>query len=430
MRLFLASLVLSFISLAPVIAAKNLSLNVTSGDLLSGAADSRMQEFAVLAKDKKLVLVVTAPDYWHEKIGEKLAVNDKRLVVYKNTLVESVIIRAKDPKSVVVVAPVKRSQPTAEPDDIIASIKPERPNLSIETGQRSGIDRRTRVPVDLSQDLAAELGNTQLELAPVSNIRVVETSKPKSVAPLKKQTKRISQAVVAVPDSNVTTTRVSTLREETPQLIENASQRVEVEPEQSSQPTLLNADFRLIDEALDKRIRKRLNANRKIRSEYLLTQINQGDQIFVYDKLAVGLRISPMRSFAYWIVEPLDLTSNALEKVNDRKYKVIAKITDATSNTRPDAKSGKTTAVKVIPEQKNQIARRFNRGKDIEESLSLEQLRKGDVIYKSGDYKVVVRRGRLRVTVFWLEGGIDFENAALKKKSENKYVVLKRFRRS
>jgi hypothetical protein len=76
-----------------------------------------------------------------------------------------------------------------------------------------------------------------------------------------------------------------------------------------------------------------------------------------------------------------------------------------------------------MAESRERLEAQLGVGKNIDGSIKVEQLQKGDQIFVRGPARAVVRRSGAHTQLFWLEGALNLERAEISKGDAGRYRV-------
>jgi hypothetical protein len=93
----------------------------------------------------------------------------------------------------------------------------------------------------------------------------------------------------------------------------------------------------------------------------------------------------------------------------------------------PSAAASKT-ASQNIAAARERLETQLGLGKNLDGSIKVEQLQKGDQIFVQGPARAVVRRNGSRTQLFWLEGALNLERTEIAKTDAGRYRVEEQIR--
>jgi hypothetical protein len=79
--------------------------------------------------------------------------------------------------------------------------------------------------------------------------------------------------------------------------------------------------------------------------------------------------------------------------------------------------------VDSYPDERTEMEARYNGGDPVERSVSVGRLRLDDILYVGDDLILVVRRERVGLKRYWLEGDLDLDREELEKQGNSRYRV-------
>lgn len=141
------------------------------------------------------------------------------------------------------------------------------------------------------------------------------------------------------------------------------------------------------------------------------------------------VRRESLRPRMFWLEGDLDLRRAELKELGTNRYQVINPIGGGTNYAlREDrAVEGQDFVAAVPPDNspgRATFERDYNDGHSIDESIAVDKLRSGDLVYAGKGLAVVVRREGPKLTRYWLEGTLDLGQSGLQKDGANKYKVI------
>jgi hypothetical protein len=81
-----------------------------------------------------------------------------------------------------------------------------------------------------------------------------------------------------------------------------------------------------------------------------------------------------------------------------------------------------------VAEARQRLETQLGLGKNLDGSLKVEQLQKGDQIFVQGPARAIVRRNGSRTQLFWLEGALNLERTEIAKTDAGRYRVEEQIR--
>jgi len=178
---------------------------------------------------------------------------------------------------------------------------------------------------------------------------------------------------------------------------------------------------------IQKRMEESLNNGREAEGPLSVSGLQSGDFIFVDGPVRAVVRRESLRPRMFWLDGDLDLRRTELKDLGGNRYQVLEPIRGGTSTLRDEhADQGKALVAAEPPANapgRATFERDYNDGHAIDETIAIEKLRSGDVIYAGKGMAVVVRREGAKLARFWLVGSLDLGQAGLSKDG-NKYKVI------
>jgi hypothetical protein len=345
---------------APAFAQQNIDISGT--DFQSGAGDARLSTLGREAAKSGKRIVVTAPQEWHAKIAAKIKAGGGADVVLKDGFYENVLVRVEE-KPAEPPKPEPKAEAKAEPK---AEPKPAPRAAS-----------NDRVPLDVPG--------------------------PKPTLPVPEQ-----KPVVAAPPPPVATPA--------PPAAKPAPIAAAAAPPAAPDVT-----------KIQKRFEESLNNGRAAEGPLSVGNLQNGDTIFVDGPVRAVVRRESLRPRMFWLDGDLDLRRTELKDLGGNRYQVLEPLHGDNYSLRDDrADQGKSLAAAAPPANspgRATFERDYNDGHTIDETIAIEKLRSGDVIYAGKGMAVVVRREGAKLARFWLVGTLDLGQAGLSKDG-NKYKVI------
>jgi len=117
-----------------------------------------------------------------------------------------------------------------------------------------------------------------------------------------------------------------------------------------------------------------------------------------------------------------------LKELGPNRYQVVEPMRGDNYSVR-DQKSDKPQQLTASEPAENAPARAsferdFNEGRAISNTIAVEKLQSGDIVYTGKGVAVVVRREGPTLVRYWLEGSLDLAQPGLQKDGANKYKVI------
>jgi len=356
---------------APAFAQQN--VDISGADFQSGAGDARLSTVGREAAKSGKRVVVTAPQEWHAKIAAKIKAGGGADVVLKDGFYENVLVRVEE-KPAEPPKPEPKAEAKAEP-------KPE-PKAAPRTAAND------RVPLDVP--------GPKPTLPPPAPAPVVTAPPPPVATP----------APVAAPP---------------PAVAKAAPATATATP--AAAPAAAAADVAKIQ----KRLEESLNGGRAAEGPLSVSGLQNGDTIFVDGPVRAVVRRESLRPRMFWLDGELDLRRTELKDLGGNRYQVLEPVRGENYSLREDrSDQGKSLTAAAPPANspgRATFERDYNEGHAIDETIAIEKLRSGDVIYAGKGMAVVVRREGAKLTRFWLVGTLDLGQPGLSKDG-NKYKVI------
>ncbi len=361
-------------------------VGVTGAELLAGAGDAKLAALGRQAADSGKRVVVSAPDYWHDKVAQKIlagAHGTKIDLVMKDSFVEAVVVRLADKTSepAVAAAPVKPTPPAAP---VVAAPKP-----TVAT---------TPAPVAAPKPVAAvEPKPTHVETPVPVAVPAAKTEVAAAPAPASKPVEPVAPAIAPIA---VAPTPAPTAA--------------------ASAPVDQTASIR-------KQLEKSLNDGSPADGTLQVAQLDIGDQIYVDDSVRAVVRRKGARQL-YWLEGELNLLRTELAPLSKSSYEVKVRIDDRAPLVLRTVKAAAINFAGKVPDaasaERISLEKQLNDAHAITETVAINQLQSNDLIYVGSDSAVVVRRKGSVLLRFWLVGDIDLAQRGIARESNGKYRVL------
>jgi outer membrane biosynthesis protein TonB len=356
---------------APAFAQQN--VDISGADFQSGAGDARLTTLGREAAKSGRRVVVTAPQEWHAKIAAKIRAGGAADVVLKDGFYENVLVRVED----------KPEPPKPEPKaEAKAEPKPE--------PKAARTVANDRVPVDVP-------GPKPTLPPPAPEPKPVVTAPPPPVA-------TPAPVVAAPPPAAAKAAPVATA---TP----------------AAAPAAATPDVVKIQ----KRLEESLNNGRAAEGPLSVAGLQNGDTIFVDGPVRAVVRRESLRPRMFWLDGDLDLRRTELKDLGGNRYQVLEPVRGESYSLREDhADQGKSLVAAAPPANspgRATFERDYNDGHAIDETIAVDKLRSGDLVYAGKGMAVVVRREGAKLARFWLVGTLDLGQTGLSKDG-NKYKVI------
>ncbi len=356
-------------------------VGVTGAELLAGAGDAKLAALGRQAADSGKRVVVSAPDYWHDKVAQKIlagAHGTKIDLVMKDSFVEAVVVRLADKNSepAVAVVPVKPTPPAAP---AVVAPKP--------------VVAATPAPVAAPKPVAA----VELKAAHVETPAPAAAKAEVAVAPAPKPVEPVAPTVAPI----------AVAPTPTPAAVASA-------------PVDQTA-------AIRKQLEKSLNDGAPADGTLQVAQLDIGDQIYVDESVRAVVRRKGARQL-YWLEGELNLLRTELAPLSKSSYEVKVRIDERAPLILRTAKGAAVNFTGKVPDAANaervSLEKQLNDAHAITETVAVNQLQSNDLIYVGSDSAVVVRRKGSVLLRFWLLGDIDLAQRGIARDSNGKYRVL------
>lgn len=416
---------------ATCLLAQTEEIDIPSEDLLSGQADERLKAIGERVATEGKSIQVTVPSYWKDMVTEQLRASEAAAnleLTYRDTFIESVIVRISDEP----LAVTSRPASTPAPKPVAQTPKPVAPDAP-------AVDRRASRETAQGQlrEQAEEMRNERAvpqkqeipDVAPT-----VTMSRPSDVlgeSGAEPSTKTIEPVAVEdtdpivedLEDMPVTEQQVAALpAEEKPEEVsapepevETATEVVAVEDEEAAARASLS---------------ERLNNGQEIYKTLSVSQLRRGDQLFVTDGIIAVVRRSRVGRNAYWLDGNLNLDREEIRRERAGKYEVLRRV-DEEDAVSEQADPATEERVEVAADdsasddesERTEMEARYNEGRPIESSVSVAGLLPDDRLYVGDNLIVVIRRDKISLKRFWLEGEIDLSADELERVGNRRYRV-------
>jgi outer membrane biosynthesis protein TonB len=358
---------------APAFAQQN--VDVSGADFHSGKGDARFVAIGREAAQSGKRVVVTAPKEWHAKIAAKIRAGGAADLVLKDGFYENVLVRVED-KPAEPPKPEPKAEPKAEPKP---QPKPE---------------PKPAPPPEPKPAPRATADHVPLEVPG-----------PKPTLPL-------PAPAVAAPPRTVAPVAA-------PAPAAAAVQKVAAKPAAPAKPDAM---------AIRKRMEQSLNNGRGADGPLSVSNVIVGDFIFVDGPVRAVVRRESLRPRMFWLEGELDLRRTELKELGPNRYQVIEAIRGSNYSLRDDRAEESRTLAASVPADNSPVRATFehdyNDGHSIGDTIAVEKLRVGDVVYTGKGVAVVVRREGAALSRFWLTGTLDLGQTGLQKDGANKYKVI------
>lgn len=425
---------LSFAS-AVALATSDLNLDLTPEQILTGEADETLRDLGARAVEEGATLVVTAPSYWHELIGEQISAGAGDTGVnieYKDTVIEAAWVRSREAQraAAAVNEPAPQPEPEPEPASTVSAPPPEieveEPRIATaSTPQPQAVEPQVDTNA-LAEQARLEALNSLRESrrapqneAPAESEDAVE-AQAAEVVPQTQETQVAANEPATVPPPEPVSASPSGYEDEAvePAVVDEPVRQPEPETVAVAEPVAepeRNLDFYRAD------LEERTNFGRPIRREMVLDDVKAGDELFTSGPLVAVVRRNKAGINTYLLADEVDINRNELSEIQPGRYLVEAALGEE------EIVANVTPPVDTLSER-DRMERLYNRGRNIRDDLDTSLLREDDVIYTSENTAVVIRREQIRAKAYWLTGELDLSDERLRKEGSNKYRVLIDFR--
>jgi outer membrane biosynthesis protein TonB len=357
---------------APAFAQQN--VDISGAEFQSGAGDAKFATLGREAAKSGKRIVVTAPQEWHGKIAAKIRAGGSADVVLRDGFYENVLVRVED----------KPAEPPKEaPKEAKTEPRPEPKPARVAA---------ERIPVDVPGPKP-----TLPPPPPAPAPAPVVSAPPPAPAP----------APVATPPPVVKQAPAIAVAAPAPA------------PAASPKPDIAKIQVRM---------EQSLNNGREAEGPLTVSGLQGGDFIFVDGPVRAVVRRESLRPRMFWLDGELDLRRTELKELSTNRYQVIEPIRGENYSLREDRSEQAKALVAAEPPANSPVRatfeRDFNDGHPIGNTIAVEKLRSGDLVYVGKSMAVVVRREGQSLSRFWLDGTLDLSQSGLQKDGANKYKVV------
>ena len=375
-RILLASALLT------ATAAMAQEVSIDGKDFLSGAGDARLADLARQAASSGKKLVVTAPQYWQEKVSAKLHAGAANATVQmKEGFFENVLVRVEDakpaPKTETAVAPADNSKDDAAK----AAAKADAAKAEAARAETAKADAaRAEAARQESQKAEAARAEAARQEAARQEAARAEAAKAEAArAEAAKAEAAKASAAKAAAD------RVTNVRQ---------------------------------------RLERNLNEGRPAEGTLNASALQQGDLVVVDGEIRAVARRAGAHTQLFWLEGDLNLDRVEILPLGENRYKineplkgtVVLRTHEKTLNLASKIPAADS------PERKS-LQQQYAEGKEILETLHPSDLREADQIYTGKGAAVVTRRSGNELLKYWLEGDINLGQTGLLKQGANVYRV-------
>lgn len=439
-QIFAAAVTALFLSASVLAQEGTVQIDVTADDLLSGKADEVLQQAGAQASIEGRPVSVTAPSYWREMVEEQLnqgAGDDTLAINYRETFIESVIVRLgalgqSESAQAQAEAAAEEEVIQAAPPPVV-DIQPERPQVAFERPTATLEPEAASAVDDVQQTTEQGVNGANSALRPSLELALSETAIAQppasngSESVAEEAVEAIEEAVEEPPVA-VEEVAVEAPAIEAPAVVEQDTAVAASQPADSvSDETEDDTGF-TTEQARDS-LERRLNSGRTINNSLRPDQLRPGDQLFRTGGVIAVVRRSQLRNSAYWLDGEVDLERDEIRFLQPGKYEVRRLLDDeedtevAVVTEEAPEELVETAQFTDNLEERTRMEQLYNGGNPIEQSVSTNRLLKDDMLYVGDSLIVVVRRTRVRLERYWLEGEIDLSMEELSKQGNRKYRV-------
>jgi hypothetical protein len=403
--------------------------DISGAQLLSGDADSRLQQVARDAAAAGKKLVINAPEYWHEMILEQIRKGggDGVQVELRDSFAESVLVRADTgttppaptpaPEPVAVPTPAPAPAPVTP---VAAAVRPTpAPRPAAPTPRPSPQPAAsTPAPRPTPPAVAATP-------APSASSATVTSSTP---APVATPAPRVETSPTATVSAPATTAASPTPVPTTPAAPAPAPAPVTSAP--AATPAVEGGASAQAQQMVQRRrIEQNLNGGEAITRSLTQTQLEVGDVLYAQGEVIAVLRRTSLRNQLYWLEGGIELRRIELKELARNRYQVAERIRNPDSpRLRAVRLAGQDDFVAAAPnkhaQERQRLERLYNGGNTINSTLAPQQVRQKDILYIGDELAVVVRVNGLDLERYWLVGTINLARTELIKDGTNRYRVL------
>ena len=409
--------------------AQTEEIDIPSEDLLSGQADERLKAIGERVATEGKSIQVTVPSYWKDMVTEQLRASEAAAnleMTYRDTFIESVIVRISDEP----LAVTSRPASTPAPKPVAQTPKPVAPDAP-------AVDRRASRETAQGQlrEQAEEMRNERAvpqkqeipDVAPtVTMSRPSDVLGESGAEPSSEKTEQ-----VAVEDADPIA--------EEPEDMPVAEQQVAALPAEEdvseSEPEVETANDGVAAEneeaAARASLSERLNNGQEIYKTLSVSQLRRGDQLFVTDGIIAVVRRSRVGRNAYWLDGNLNLDREEIRRERAGKYEVLRRVDEEDDVVSEQADTATEERVEIAADdsasddesERTEMEARYNEGRPIESTVSVAGLLPDDRLYVGDSLIVVIRRDKISLKRYWLDGEIDLSADELERVGNRRYRV-------
>ncbi|MBP7418421.1 MAG: hypothetical protein KA911_07450 [Xanthomonadales bacterium] len=397
--------------------------DITGAQLLSGAADAKLQSMARDAASSGRKLVISAPEYWHEMILEQVrrGGGDNLEVEVRDSFAESVLVREES---------TQPPDPVAAPEAVApAPVATPAPALAPAAAPTPVAAPRPAAPPVAKPAVAAPTPRPQP--APVAP--PVAAREPAASAPATTPAPPPAPAPVTAAPAPVAAASAPAAAAPAPAPAP-APATVTPAPAPAAAPAAAPAPRRSTRDAeiasIKRRVEQNLNGGEPVTRSLTQTGLEPGDVIYDQGLVKAVLRRGSVRNQLYWLDGEIELRRIELKELGPRRYQVMERIRN--EGARPTLRTVRTTESQAFKAaapaahaaERKQLEQRYNAGNPISSEIPATGLRQRDIVYVGDALAVVVRVNGLALERYWLVGEVDLGRSELIKDGANKYRVL------
>jgi len=429
-------------------------LDVRADELLSGDADGKLQELGARAAAEGLTVQVTAPSYWLELVDEQIlaGLGEGATIAHRETFVESVIVRlyATDdaPAAARSEAPASTATTAASSSRRSASA-PESPSIDDERPRPEGgfrePERNAMADAEPMRPAAPALV-TPKPVMPTLAMAGMDDERSATAEPAgagdDASTGAEDPAEAAGGDAEdrmVATAPHAAVPTESEPLVE-AGVGAEASPEtrttgdteagsEADEPTAIPTDDATNALADRRSLERRLNDGRSIDKTLSAQQLRRGDRLFRTGDWIAVVRASRVGRNFYWLEGDVDLAGDdAIRELSGGKYEVLRRPRVIAATQDDEGPDEPQAIVEADLDERTEMEARYNGGDPVESVLPISRLRRDDVLYVGESLVMVLRRDRVSLKRYWLDGEIDLAREEIEQQGSSKYRVRRPIR--
>lgn len=394
----------SFLALALVASAAfaQESADISGASFQSGSADATLSKLGREAAASGARLIITAPHEWHARIAAKVRAGGKANVVMRDGFYENVLVRIEDKNA---------AKAAAEPSAAErARIEAQRSRAEVEKAKAEAEAAKAEAEAAKAEaeaaKAAAEKASAEADAAKVQ--AEAEAAKARleaeRVAAEKARLERELAAAATAPAANG-----------------NSRAGVRAAAGQATGAGALTGEA-----AVRERMEKSLNDGRAASGNLAVNKLRSGDTLYVDDGVIAVVRRDAGKPLLFWLEGDLDLRRSELKETATNRYQVLGLIQgegtlrrEFATEKRVEAKLPSATST-----ARKSLEMSVNGGNAINDSMSIKDLRNGDVLNVDGDAIVVSRRDGIIFTRYWLDGSIDLNQKGILREAANRYRII------